>query len=631
MKNVIITISLFCCLSSYGQLVLKDIPDSIASGANYVTLHDETVFTIESLSKSHLERTYRVAILNKYAKSQGRISLQYDDFTTIDHAEIRILDAKGKQKERIKTKDFEDYSGKGGSMASDSRLLYYQVVESHYPYILEVSYKISYKGSMFYPSWTAQTGEKHGVISKTLQVNSYKPDTFRHLSSGITPTTSSSEDYPSTTTWAVNNLKPFKYESFSYEIDVYTPSVSLAPNEFEMDGVVGNMRTWKDFGEWMLKLNEHQNTLTADQLVEFEQVIRPDMSTEEKIKATYEYLQQNTRYVSIQLGIGGWKPFESGFVHANKYGDCKALSFYTQSLLEHIGIESYYTLIRARSSASAIDPTFPNAHFNHAILTVPLEKDTLWLECTSQTNPFAYQGTFTSGRYALMVIPGNSQLVKTKTYTTDENLQASKIAMTMNLDGSADVTLSRTYRGLEIENDGFDEACLEPESKQRDWFVDEHSWGTIELNDLKLTSPSKSAVPTGVMESSFKLENAATKNGNRFFFEPLQFSNVSYYKLHDIDRQVPVEIRYGYAQADTIAIDLPISLHTEYLPKSHEIDSEFGTYSVSFEKKQQQIQIIRHFELNSGTFAPETYSEFRSFIKEVQKEDRKRLVLIDKT
>lgn len=631
MKLAIIAFSLLGVFCGFGQERINDIPDAIASGANYVTLKDETVFTIESLSKSHLERNYRTAILNKFARSQGRISLRYDDFTSIEHAEIRILDANGKQQERIKMKDFEDYSGKGSSMASDNRILYYEVVESHYPFILEVSYKISYKGSMFYPSWTAQTGEKHGVISKKLQVNSYKTDVYRHKSTGIKPTKFSDSEYPSSTVWSANHLKPFKYESFSYEIDDYTPSVSLAPNEFEMDGVVGNMRTWKDFGEWMLKLNEQQNTLTAEQLADFEQVIRPDMSTKEKIKATYEYLQQNTRYVSIQLGIGGWKPFESGFVHENKYGDCKALSFYTQSLLTHIGIPSYYTLIRARHSASAIDPSFPNAHFNHAILTVPIANDTLWLECTSQTNPFAYQGTFTSDRYALMVIPGNSQLVKTRAYTPEENLQSSNISLTMNLDGSADVTLSRVYQGLEIENDGFDEACLEPSSKQRDWFLDEHPWGAIQLQQLNLIAPSQSAVPQGKLEASFKLEKAATTNGNRFFFEPFQFTNAAYYKLRDIDRQVPVEIRYGYSQADTIEIALPISLHAEYVPKDSEVASEFGYYSTSYEKNQQQLLIIRRFELNSGSFAPEAYDQFRNFIKEVQKEDRKRLVLIDKT
>lgn len=89
-----------------------------------------------------------------------------------------------------------------------------------------------------------------------------------------------------------------------------------------------------------------------------------------KIEALYRYLGRTTRYVSIQLGIGGWQPMDAATVYANKFGDCKALSNYLHAMLAACDIESFYTIIHTQNKHIPRDFATP-AIANHAILGVP--------------------------------------------------------------------------------------------------------------------------------------------------------------------------------------------------------------------------------------------------------------------
>ena len=65
----------------------------------------------------------------------------------------------------------------------------------------------------------------------------------------------------------------------------------------------------------------------------------------EKARLIYDFVQKKTRYISVQVGIGGWMPMLANDVDRLSYGDCKALTNYTKSLLDIAGVESYYTAV----------------------------------------------------------------------------------------------------------------------------------------------------------------------------------------------------------------------------------------------------------------------------------------------
>lgn len=614
---------------SVGQPSLDNLK-LFTEGAHEIVLTDETRFTIKRIDQSSLSRKYMSCILDKYASNSNTIKLYYDDFQEIESVKISVLDSDLNEIKSYKLKDLQDYSANGSSMATDNRIKYLKINERRFPYFITVEYSINYSGSLFYPRWIAQEDEKLSVVSSKFVVESFLDHPFRYKSN-IPASDSINEPNHYLYEWAVDSLPAYTYKSYSYDIEDYSPSVMVAPGKFQMNGIVGDLSSWKSFGEWIDGLNNTQNTLTDADKQQIMALVNPDDTPLQKTKKIYQYLQQNTRYVSIQLGIGGWKPFESRFVHTNKYGDCKALSFYTKSLLEVVGIKSYYTLIKAGPGTSAIKADFPNAHFNHAILTVPMETDTLWLECTSQTNPFGYLGTNTSDRDALLIDGANSKIIHTRSYKTEENTQRTVVNMTIDKNGVGACKVRRNFSGIEVENDGFMYVVDKTEKEKSDWFVDNHQWGDVKLHDLSISKIEGSEVPHGSMEANLEISNSASLMGRRMFFNPFLFTNIDYINVKEAERKVPMEIRYPYTQIDTVQVTFDQFFHPERPISDNTIKSDFGEYSVKVIRKENNYTFIRTFTLHKGQYNPSIYPQLKEFIESVQKSDRQKLVMINKT
>jgi hypothetical protein len=617
----------FTVLEGICQFDLKDVPDSLTERADELIIYDSTFFHVRSINESYLVRKYKIVVLQDPLNKGKGIYLYQDKFKDVDFVNVKVTNSDGSIRDNIKLKDFNDVSIKGYSMASDSRILYYRIIEKDLPYALEVSYRTEYSGSMFYPKWQPQD-EKVGVISSVFTVQSEVENSFRHKSHNVDPTFSENGKHAS---WSVANLPPYKYEFYSSEPYYYGPVVYTAPNQFQMDMIAGNMESWSSFGEWINKLNFGKDDLDTAIFSELKTIIPESASKRDKVRIIYHFLQNRTRYVSVQLGIGGWQPFNSNFVHENGFGDCKALSFYAQSLLTRVGVESFYTLIRAGQDESDTGEDFPMSQFNHAILTVPIESDTIWLECTSQTNPFGYLGTFTSDRNALMIKPGSSKIIRTKKYSISENLKSSKYLINVNAEGASHVQFESYYSGIMIEEDQFDNYSRTDQNKQINWFIDKNNWSSMHVESLTLTGPTDEVVPEGQLVASFKLDNMVKKAGKRLFISLQKFLNSEDLIVDKQTKNFPFEINYNKSYVDSLVFFKPTGYQVESQLKANEYISEFGIVSFFFEQRENEIMLVRNLAIKEGRYEADQYEEFQKFISKVKKMESRQLVLINKT
>ena len=114
-------------------------------------------------------------------------------------------------------------------------------------------------------------------------------------------------------TWHVKNMKPVSAEQGAANSAYIYPSVKLAPNKFSYYGYKGDLSSWKNYGLWIKQLYAGLDQLPDDRKTFFNDLVKNATDDKEKIGLIYNYLQRNFRYVSIQLGIGGFKTFFSKF------------------------------------------------------------------------------------------------------------------------------------------------------------------------------------------------------------------------------------------------------------------------------------------------------------------------------
>jgi hypothetical protein len=612
---------------------VTDIPEELKINVNVVIREDQMIFKILSKSKASLYVHEVITILNDKGKDYASEIVSYDKLSKIKDFNGAVYDASGKQIKRLKNSEIYDQSAFDGfSLYSDARFKSIDLAQGSYPYTVEFDYEIEYKYLFYIPGFVVVPEEKISVqhASFSLLFPQDLAPRYSVRNTEIKAKLEKTNEGLESITWSFENVKPIKFEPYGPLRSELVTSIHAAPSAFEYDNYSGTMATWDQFGQWIAALNKGRNILPEDTKQKIKQLTASLKTTEEKVKAVYEYMQNKTRYVSIQLGIGGFQPFEASVVDQTGYGDCKALSNYMVALLESINIRSHYALISAGPNASNLKAEFPSSQFNHAIVAVPNGKDTLWLECTSQSNPFGYQGSFTGDRKALLITDNGAKIVNTVRYTADQNLQSRTADVDVQASGDAKAVIKTTYSGVQYENDNLDATLNNQYDEQKKWIQENTKIPSFDVNSFSMSS-HKSKIPSAIVKLDLTLRRYATVSGKRIFLSPNLMNRSSYVPEKVESRKTNVVRRMNYTDLDTIRFHLPEGIYPEFLPEPVKLKSQFGEYEAMYKVDQGSLVYIRRVKMTKGDFPPEAYQELIDFYKKISKADNTKLVFLSKT
>lgn len=604
-----------------------------AQKADVTVLIDSTDVNVVDIGYYSCVHHQKLILHNANGASMASVIIGMDPNTELSRFEYVMTDLDGKVLRTVKKSELRrfEYSSE---LATDFYRLIAEVTPPTYPVIITRTEKTIRNGNvMTYPAFFPQKTYGMSVDHAVYQIE-WPDDKVDVRCKGMNFAASPSvrqSGKKKMLRYTLDGLNPMSRIPFAPNLDELVPYVLFAPEQISYFGTTGSMESWKSFGRWHYGLARGRDYLPEPQQQKIRELTKDCKTEREKIARIYDFLGQTTRYVAMELGIGGYQPALANSVMQMGFGDCKGLSNYMHALLKAVGIESRLVAIGTDEPHLILD--FANVNqLNHMILAVMLEqgKDTLWIECTNPKLPVGYVHPGISGHDALWLDQDECRLVTLPEYADSLNLHHANISITLHDDASADVVASEAFF-----NHRYAEKRFLLNEKEQDQRRDISSWYKLPNTSFGNITIKDACKPFATPQINTHLEGTCAKYANitgRRMFVPVNPLHKDIPPLSTqnspLSQHLPMMIRHGHRDTDEIKIKLPEGYTIESLPAEVDIDEDFVSFHQKVTQEPNCLRISLTLEMRRGTYPPEARQRLLDMQRTVQKAYNARMVLI---
>ncbi len=411
------------------------------------------------------------------------------------------------------------------------------------------------------------------------------------------------------------------------------PAGSAAPRSFD---------TWADVSRWYTGLADPQAALDDPLALKARELTASARTELDKIRAIGRYVQ-NLQYVSIQIGIGGWRPHAAAQVFAKQYGDCKDKATLMRAMLRAVKVEAYPVLIYSGDRTRVREEWVSPGQFNHCIVAVRVSDETkaasvvqhptlgrlLIFDATDPSTPVGDLPDDEQGSFALVAAGDGGALLRMPVTSPEENMVSREVEAGLAADGSLTATLRERREGQSAARMRGMFKGLAPSDYTRvieRWV----SGGATGAKFSKIEPADAHAEGRFALDVEFTAAAYAQSMQNRLLvFNPSVLARGSSVYLQGATRKYPVVLESN-AFTETVRFKLPAGFDVDEVPDPVKIDSDFGSYTASYEVKDGQLLYTRKFVQRAMTIPADKYSDVRAFFGRVRASEEAPVVLARK-
>lgn len=381
---------------------------------------------------------------------------------------------------------------------------------------------------------------------------------------------------------------------------------------------VSTFKDWDAVGRWYWNLVREQLVVDAKIKAAVQEVLKglPKNADERaKVRALYKHVITSTRYVGLEFGIHGYKPYRTTDVYDRRFGDCKDKASLLKVMLAEAGIASHLVLVRTRDQGTVTATPASLAAFNHAITYVPgLD---LYLDGTAEFSGPEELPSLDQGATVLVVLDGKGAELRTIPLSKSaDNTQVVSQQVALAADGSA--TVQHNLRVTGAGAAGW-RSILQASDTRKERLT--QAWGgqhpglviaeikAPELGDvlqpIRLTS--KWQVPSWAQTQSEGLRFPAL--GHRTGLTRALASATK--REHDLVVAVPS------IEDTSIEYTLPKGWKIAQAPASKAVDTPLAAFKLDVEVQGDKARVTTRLEYRKSRFTPDEYRVLREFLSQV--------------
>lgn len=609
---------------------VSEINDILKKNASAVVRNESTVLEINKIDEIVYHNSSAITVINKDAVGFAIPRIYYEKGNTASNIKVTVYDEKGAKIKSYSKSDFTDIAANSqGSFYSDNRMMYLSYTPTSYPYTIEFSYDQKDQNTVFISDFTPYSDFNISLQKSSFKILNKSGINLRSkiYDSQFSFASVKVADEDGGKIYTYENVPAIDNEGMVPNPQKILPKVSFSLDQFSLVGKKGSITTWKDFGLWYYNNLLTPVSTSTPQIKSEITALNLSGSTEEKVKKIYQYMQSKTRYVFVALGIGGWQPMMPDEVQKKGYGDCKGLTNYMKTLLDEAGIKSYYAIINSNSSPISFDTDFPKMAGNHVILVIPTEKGNIWLENTSQEIAYNHLSYSTTDRNVLAVKPTGIEIMETPSYSSSQNKEKQILNIQLNPDKTISGNGKFSYTGNQYDfNLSYSGLSQTDRNNSIKNSLSTLNFEKVEMSDFK----NNRDLATIDFDLNFKAVNYSKMVGSSYIFRAVPiYSNATYHQ--DENRKLPFENRFSFEDEYEIIYKLPAGYFIEEMPENGNVVSDFGTYKISFEKKDDQLIVKRFFQMKKGLHSKDKYNDYISFRKKIMNADNSKILISKKS
>lgn len=216
---------------------------------------------------------------------------------------------------------------------------------------------------------------------------------------------------PPLKTLETGDLKVYQWQSqvsktftaYDYEPEWYNPYGRVQISEYH---------SWKDIVDWSIRLNTYdlKNSIILNAKIK-ELKSKAKNDPEQYLQLATRFVQDQIRYMGIEMGQYSHRPNSPEKVLKQRYGDCKDKSLLLVYLLKNMGIPAYPVLINTYLRDKTIERLPSTGAFDHVVVLAEFNHKKIWIDATmsDQRGPIT-ENYFPYSANVLVLKPGNDKL-----------------------------------------------------------------------------------------------------------------------------------------------------------------------------------------------------------------------------